>query len=461
MSVVSVWPRRRSRRLDDGMAEDHRRPGRSRAWDAERIAEALVPRRDRLVDQLPRELAAARGLTRDQRELVIDEAIDYLVTEYAKPITDRELLERAFWATASFRVKRAHEGRGATVRAGWHRVDVDDVDIASIEGDPAAHVVQAVERGTLLEFAATLTEQERRVLGCKYGETTKEHGRRVVARRLGLPVPEVRRVERAIARKLERFVAIISAGSLCTHREAAIAAFAEGDASEQQEMAARIHLDHCPACKLAYVAHVKALRTGELQRRITQVLPLPAGSETTRRRGGPWEAVVDWATRPFASEATHTSAQLAAGARGIGAMATAKLASLCVGGVAAIGGATYCATTLLGADPPREQRPRAESPTPTPAPQTRREERPTLTVTRQASDRRATKPRQKRQDQPREQQPIAFSSGDPETRHEREAPVSPPVQVAGAQVSEFEPAPAEPVTQEPAAAPSTGAPEFP
>ena len=449
------------------MAEDLRRPSRSRTWDAERIATALVPRRDRLVEQLPRELAAARGLTRDQREMVIDEAIDYMVTEYAKPVTDAEVLERAFWATASFRVKRVHEGRGATVRAGWHRVDVDDVEIAADDGDPAAHALRAVERGALLEFAATLTEEERLVLACKYVDDAKEQGRLVIARRLGLPVPQVRRVERAINRKLERFIAIISAGSLCSHREPAIEALAGGAASTQQELAARVHLDHCSACKVAYVAQVNALRTGELQRRIAQLFPVPAGAEASRRRGGPWEAITDWASRPFASEATTTGAQLAAGARGIGAIATAKLATLCIGGTVVLGGATYCATSLIGSEPPpREQRPRAEAPvakrsTPAQPREPLPSAGPTVAAVRKASEREAAKRRTARRQEQREAQRNASASGDPETRHERETPISPPVEVAGTQVSEFEPAPAAPVAPAPAAAPATGAPEFP
>lgn len=56
-------------------------------WSSQRVAEELVPLRDLLVDRLPREIAAARDLSYDQRELVIDDAIDYMVTEYAKPLT--------------------------------------------------------------------------------------------------------------------------------------------------------------------------------------------------------------------------------------------------------------------------------------------------------------------------------------------------------------------------------------
>src|SRR4051794_35047847 len=116
------WPRREVHRLGSYMAASL--PRRElRAWTPERVAQTLVPLRDGLVDRLPREIAAARGLTRDQRELVIDEAIDYVVTEYGKPIPDRFALDRAFWAAASYRVRRVHEGRGATVRAGWQRVD--------------------------------------------------------------------------------------------------------------------------------------------------------------------------------------------------------------------------------------------------------------------------------------------------------------------------------------------------
>src|SRR5690349_9322005 len=92
VAVNISWPTPRVRRLDAGMAEERARrapaePSRRRGeWSAERVAGELVPRREELVEQLPRELARARGLTRDQRELVVDEAIDYLVTEYAKPI---------------------------------------------------------------------------------------------------------------------------------------------------------------------------------------------------------------------------------------------------------------------------------------------------------------------------------------------------------------------------------------
>ncbi len=416
------------------------------------------------VDQLPRELAAARGLSRDQCELVIDEAIDYMVTEYSKPIADEHVLERAFWATAAFRVKRMHEGRGATVRAGWQRVDVADVEIASRDADPAAHVIRGFEHGALLEFAATLTEPERRVLACKFADGPKEQGRVVVARRLAIPLAEVRRAERAIARKLDRFIAIVAAGSLCTHRGSALEALAGGVADAQQELAARAHLSHCSSCRLGYAEHLRALRSGELPHRIAQLLPIPAAAIEPRRRGAPWDAIGDWASRPFTADASTTGAHLAAGGRGIGAAATAKLAALCIGGVTAVGGGAYCVTTVLQPEPPRERRQQSEAPA-RPVPASAREPRlpsagPALTAIRETEERQATERRQARRQ--RAEGRTAFGgSGDPSTRHEREAPISPPIETAGAEISEFEPGPAGPVTQAPATAPATGAPEFP
>jgi hypothetical protein len=286
---------------------------------------------------------------------VVDEAIDYLVTEYAKPIQDDEHLERAFWTAASLRVRRAHEGRGAIVRAGWQRVDLEKVEIAGREPDPATLAVAHLERAVLLEFAATLTETQRTVLAAKYGDGPHEHGRRVIARMLGMPMGEVRNAERAIARKLEGFVTVVSAGTLCDDREPDIEALAIGSADEQQQLAARLHLEYCANCRTVYTQHLRALRTGELQRPIAQLLPpLPVVEESRRNRRGPWDALFDWLSRPFASESANTSAQLLAGARSAGTVLTAKLVALCIGGVVAVGGGSYCVSTLLQHDPPRD-----------------------------------------------------------------------------------------------------------
>jgi hypothetical protein len=454
-------PNPAARRLEDQMAENGRGSRaaemlpRRREWDAERIASVLGPRRDELVERLPRELASARGLTRDQHESVIDEAIDYMVTEYAKPIADQHALDRAFWATAAFRVRRVHEGRSDTVRAGWGRVDIDDVDVASSDADPSTALVREVERGALLEFAATLTDVERRVLACKYGDGPRELGWRVVAQRLQISSAEARRVERSIARKLDRFVTILSAGSLCAHRTSALEAMAVGLADESQERIARLHLSHCAACRAAYGEHLRALRSGELQHRIAELLPVPASIVAERRhRGGPWDAIIDWLQRPFGAESVTTGAQLAAGARGLGAAAAAKLATLCIG-VIAVGGATFCATTVLQRDPPRiihveppnakRATPRRDEPLPTAAASFDTAHRNASTSTRPAPKRTRSETRTA-----------------PATQHERDVAVSPPsVAAASSDSTEFAPAPAQSSPPAPAAPPASSGPEFP
>ncbi|HEX8104570.1 MAG TPA: hypothetical protein VF533_18280 [Solirubrobacteraceae bacterium] len=178
-----------------------------RPWDADAIARILMPRRDRLVDDLPRRNRGANGLTRDQLESVVDEAITFVATEYARPLADAEEVERAFWATAAHRIRRVHEGRGETVRAGWRRVDIADVAIA--DGRDAAEdvVVREEDQQVLLEFAAMLTDRERDVFACKFGQSAKPQGYKLVAQRLGLPVGEVRSggtLDRAQARALQR-----------------------------------------------------------------------------------------------------------------------------------------------------------------------------------------------------------------------------------------------------------------
>jgi hypothetical protein len=172
------------------------------AWTPQRIAEYLGTRRDRYVKQLPRELSVARGLTDDQVELVIDEAIDYLVTEHDKPILDAASLEKTFWKAASLRARRMHEGRGATVRAGWKRVSLDSAEPVAADESPEAAAIRRVERHALLEFAAELTEFERRVLALRYGDSTHAVGRTVTARELGTSMHVVRRAERSIERYL-------------------------------------------------------------------------------------------------------------------------------------------------------------------------------------------------------------------------------------------------------------------
>jgi hypothetical protein len=226
-------------------------------WTPEQLASTLVPRRDRLVAQLPREIAAARDLSRDECELVVDESLDFVVTEYARPITDTATLARTFWWAASLRVKRVHEGRSAMVRGGWRRVGVDELRLAADEHHPETVAIAKFERGLVLEFAAGLEPGARLVLACKYGGASRVLGRKLISRRLGMRIGEVRKHERTIARELTRFTLIVSSETLCKHRAAALAALAADTASHEQELLARVHLLHCARCRAGFAGQVR------------------------------------------------------------------------------------------------------------------------------------------------------------------------------------------------------------
>jgi hypothetical protein len=202
----------------------------------------------------------------------------------------------------------------------------------------------------------------------------------------------------------------------------------------------------------------RVLRSGELERRIAELLPpLPAIEEGRRHSAGTWEVFTDWLSRPFASESGNTGIQLAAGARGAGAVLTAKLAALCVGGVVAVGGGSYCVTTLLQRDPPKARHGQPAK-------------RPASVTPRAVNDKppkaRLMKAAQKASGQragtTRSSERSAQRSRSGETAHERQAAVSPPiVQSSGAPVDEFGPGPTNTAPAQPAAPPSSGAPEFP
>ena len=419
-------------------------------WSSERIARELVPIRDQLVGRLGQEIAAARDLTLDQRELVIDDAIDFMVTEYAKPVETYEALDRAFWAAASFRVKRAFEGRSATVRGGYRRVDIANLDRIAGGDDPEEAVVRRDERLTLLEFATMLSAREREVLACKYATGPAVLGRKLVSRALGLPIGEVRKAEREIARKLERFATLVAAGSLCSFRGGVIGSLAAATASDEEAAAARLHLLHCPACRRSYAERVHAIRTGELQRELAGLLPIPVVDRVAQDR--PLRGVVvDWLSRPFSGERSALAAQAASSGtgRGIGTVAALKLASLCIGGAALTGGAAVCIDQFAATEPSRTQRTQHQRPAPTDD-----RARPTAAgPTRHPQPHAIPTPeRPAKHGRERKHHPTA---------HETAVTTSPPPSDAQADgIDEFGPTSAsQPAT--PASAPATGAPEFP
>jgi hypothetical protein len=420
------------------------------------IARSLVSRRDRLVVAVPRRVALARRLTRDQHEWIVDDAIDFLVTQFPKPLPGPDDVERAFWKAVNIRVRQVYDGRHETVRAGWKRVRVEDLELPDDVETPEETAIRRFELATLREFEAVLSPDERTVLALKHSGP-RERGRFEIAKVLGRRPFEVRRAERAITRKLKEFAAIVAAGRLCDERHTALEAVASGQASDHEHQLAHAHLAHCLPCRAEYKALVRAAHTGQLQRELGQFLPAPT-IEITRQRRGPWEVVIDWLSRPFGHDATISVSQLAPAGRGLSTLAGAKLLSLCLGGAAAVGGGFFCVEQITDRPSPRPQValhakphrhidpkddrarpvPSAVAATPTPA--------RTATSSRTSSTKKAKG---------------GEISGGPSS-HEKAASISPPVTTSsGDPVNEFGPGPSSTAPRRPAAAPVNGGPEFP
>jgi hypothetical protein len=418
----------------------------------EAIARILVGRRASLIRQLPKRIKLARNVSSDAYEWIVDDAIDFLVTENEDGvIRGMDDLEKAFWKAAHLRVHRAWEGRYDLVRAGWTRVGVDGLEVPDEAESPEDAAISSFERGVLEEFRAALSEFEQTVLALKYSGP-KVRARFHVAAVLGLKPFEVRRAERSIARKLKKFSAVVAAGRLCEERSELFEAVALGTASEEDHRIAHAHLVHCVPCRAHYKEMVRAVTSGRLQREIGQLIPAPVVEIADHRRG-PWEVVWDWLSRPFAHDAAAVS-QLGSAGRGLGTLAGAKLAALCLSSVIVAGGGLYCVERLGEPPKPRpthlaRKPPRHRSdltPTPTARPVTTVVAAATTTPQTQASPRHKTRGGEVRRDS---------------TSHEKAAAISPPATTStGQTVSEFEPGPTSAAIRQPAAAAGAG-PEFP
>ena len=107
----------------------------------------------------------------------------------------------------------------------------------------------------------------------------------------------MRSAEAAIKQKLERFVAIMSAGRLCAYRAQTLATLGTAGLTDDAARAARVHLESCPACRIEHAARLRALRAGKLPREIANLLPLPPTGAAARGPRAIWDGVVEWTSR--------------------------------------------------------------------------------------------------------------------------------------------------------------------
>lgn len=306
-------------------------------------------------------------LTEDERELVIDESLTFVVMEYRSEISFGREAEEVFWTAARLRVSRALEGRNATVRGGFERTSDEALDrLGDQTEDPAELVEQSLELAYVAEFAASLDDLEGQVLRVKWMSEHSALGYRKVAERLAIAPARARAAERSIATKLERFATLCAGGRLCAERSEAIVDLATGISGNAQAVrAAKAHIKHCSVCKTDYVMHLRAVRSAAFQRQVASVIPAAPLAESARRHGGPLrDLFADWLGRGGGHEAVPVVSDAAASGvgRGAGGVLAVKVLAVIAGGAATIGAATGILGGADGRSVPKPQA--AASPTP-------------------------------------------------------------------------------------------------
>jgi hypothetical protein len=315
-------------------------PTTVRGWDQERRGQVLINGRAALLDQMPRLIRQAGRLTEDVRELIVDDAIWFTALDYEDAIESQEELERVFWDATVKRVRRAHEGRYDTVRAGHQRADIAALDTLAEHATVEDKVMLRAEQGLALDFASRLDATEQRIWTCQQlAPSNRWLGHASIARRLGLSVATVRKALQRIETKRERFAILHAAGRLCGFTAPVIAALAAGNAAAHEERTARAHLAHCSTCRLDYARQLRYLHSARFHAKVTALLPAPVPAERVRGIGIVRDWISDLPARIAGHDPGGTVAQVATGGagRGLGTAAAVKLATLCLAGAGAVG----------------------------------------------------------------------------------------------------------------------------
>jgi hypothetical protein len=257
-----------------GLRRAGRAPWRRGVFSPEEAASALQARRAELL-RAARTRADSRGVSQTILQELVDEAIATVVMMRRPIVSDAHLLG-AFWKALGLLLRHHREGRHRLRVGSRKRADFDLVaSRACADGPGPEEVVELKERvAWAADFATQLTELERRVVAlmARHGV-----GAKYVAGVLGVPIAEVRAAVRSADAKLDRVATIASAGRLCEYRRDAIASYAAGRCTTEEEERARAHLTACVACRSAYAPLIRELRGSEFQRRLSAAfLPIPA-----------------------------------------------------------------------------------------------------------------------------------------------------------------------------------------
>ena len=246
---------------------------RTADWSAEEAAAELQARRAELVGQLGRR-SDARGVPPGAQEEIVDDAIAAVVMS-PHGISNQDHLIGAFWIAVAHRCARHREGRPFTRLGSRRRVDFESaMEHAPGPGDPFETVELTDRMARAADLMAELDPRERQILAVM---VTYGIGPVPTARRLGLPLGEVRSADRSIKLKLGRVAAIAAAGRMCEFRSRVIAADAAGEASDHDARRAQAHVNACVRCGRLYRKLRREMHGREFQRAAAAAfLPLPA-----------------------------------------------------------------------------------------------------------------------------------------------------------------------------------------
>ncbi len=216
-----------------------RRPWqRGKGWSPEEIAAELQRRRAALLVEL-RGKWIAQGVPVAAREEVVSDAMTAVVMD-SRPILSEQHLLGAFWLAVDHRLRRRHEGRDWTRLGSRERIPLNAGVVEPLTAtDGGLEQVELVDRiRRAADWFANLDRRERQVMSVM---ASYDVGALPASRLMGLPHREVRAVFRSARAKLDRVAAISAAGRMCDYRYRAIAADAEGRASEHEARAAQTH----------------------------------------------------------------------------------------------------------------------------------------------------------------------------------------------------------------------------
>lgn len=246
---------------------------RAGGWSPEEAAAELHQRRAELIGQLRRR-SQARGVPLAAQEEIVDDAVTAVVMSPRGVANEHHLLG-AFWLAVDHRCRRYREGRPFTRLGSRQRVDFESaVEHAPAPGGPFEMVELTDRMARAADLIAELNERERQILTVM---ATYGIGPVPTARRLGLPLGEVRSADRSIKLKLNRVAAIAAEGRMCDYRSSVIAADAAGEASDHDARRAQAHVNACVRCGRVYRKLRREMRGREFQRAAAAAfLPLPA-----------------------------------------------------------------------------------------------------------------------------------------------------------------------------------------